>query len=122
MLDVHFYGRFRKYAPDSSATSISKIQVEYVEGENVEGLVKRLGIDPADTGTLFVNHRWATLKTIIPHDESRVAIFPREYDLIDGGLYLRFESASLKTEIEKEQEQLEIIPVKEKAKIIKQTQ
>jgi len=102
MLNVHFYGRFRKYAPDKSATSISKIQVEYKEGETVRDLVKRLGIDPEDTGTLFVNHKWATLDTPIPHDGSRVAIFPKEYDLIDGGLYLRYEAAQLKTAVEKQ--------------------
>ncbi len=90
MIEVHLYGRLRKFSPNSKATDISKIETTYVVGETLKHCIERLGINIDATGEIFINHRLSELNEVIPRDQSRLGIFPNNMKLIDGALYLRY--------------------------------
>lgn len=97
MIRIYLYGKLRRLADNPNPTSESILQIEYIQNENVEMLFERLGIDLEEAGELFVNHLLADLDTIIPFDNSRVGIFSRGMNLIDGGLHLKGHGMILKS-------------------------
>ncbi|MDH5403133.1 MAG: hypothetical protein OEZ01_06865 [Candidatus Heimdallarchaeota archaeon] len=91
MLNIHFYGKLRKYAIDPSPTTNSIKEINYVENEVIEELLQRLNIQNDEVGEIFINHIIADLETIIPADQSRVALFEKGMRLIDGGQYIKMD-------------------------------
>jgi hypothetical protein len=89
MLDIHLYGKFREFAEKKGATDNSVITMPFVEQESMEGLLHRIGIDVDDIGELFINFKVVEVDGIIPHDESRIAIFPIGMHLLCGGQHLK---------------------------------
>ena len=89
MLDVHLYGKFRALTPNPSATADSRLEIDYREGETLKELMIRIGIDPEKIGDVFINHKVVEPGTIIPHDNSRIAIFPEGMVLLCGGQHLK---------------------------------
>lgn len=61
-----------------------------MENETLEGCLTRLDLTIEDIGELFINHCLSYSTDIIPYDNSRIAIFPKNMQLIDGGLYIRY--------------------------------
>lgn len=55
MVEVHLYGRLRRYAPDSRPDRESVVQLELQPGETVETVLERLGISPAEVYHVFLN-------------------------------------------------------------------
>ncbi len=95
MISVYFYGPLRKLADQKRAIADSVVTMEYIPDETLSQLFDRLGISEEMTGDLFINHYLAAPHTVIPHDNSRVAIFSRGMRLIDGALYLKYEQTPL---------------------------
>lgn len=89
MLDIRLYGEFRLFAEEQSPHGHSKLEMDYISGENVSELLTRIGINPNKTGELLVNFAVAELHTIIPRDKSRVAIFPEGMVLLCGASHLK---------------------------------
>ncbi|MFX0116513.1 MAG: hypothetical protein ACFFB3_18335 [Candidatus Hodarchaeota archaeon] len=88
MLEIRLFGRFRKLSdnPDPSANSILRLQEK--DGENLEQLVHRIGINPEELGELFINGNVANLESIVPVN-ARVGIFPLGMHLLCGGQHLK---------------------------------
>ncbi|HHS96879.1 MAG TPA: MoaD/ThiS family protein [Chloroflexi bacterium] len=55
MVEVHFYGKLRRYAPDPRLDRESVVRLEVAPGETVESVLKRLGIQPEEVAHLFLN-------------------------------------------------------------------
>lgn len=89
MLDIHLFGKFRKFSENSRPTDNSTLKLQYHEGEAVEELILKIGIDPNDVGELMVNFAVAELETVIPHEDSRISIFPTGMVLLCGGQHLK---------------------------------
>jgi len=89
MLDIHLFGKFRKFSENSNPTDNSTLQFKYNEGESVEELLIKIGIDPKNVGELMVNFAVAELETVIPRDGSRISIFPTGMVLLCGGSHLK---------------------------------
>ena len=89
MLDIHLFGKFRKFSENSRPTDNSTLKLQYHEGEAVEELLLKIGIDPNDVGELMVNFAVAELETVIPHEDSRISIFPTGMVLLCGGQHLK---------------------------------
>ncbi|MHA2029170.1 MAG: hypothetical protein ACW99A_03340 [Candidatus Kariarchaeaceae archaeon] len=89
MINVYLFGKLRKLASNPAPTSDSIIQIDYNPDETVEDLLSRIGIDPKDTGEIFVNHMLAAMDSKITKDQSRVGVFSRGMNLIDGGQHLK---------------------------------
>ena len=90
MLSIILYGNLKKLITHSKSTRISTIEIPYEENETLEGCLNRLDLTIEDIGELFINHCLSYPADIIPYDNCRIAIFPKNMKLIDGGLYLRY--------------------------------
>jgi len=61
MIEIHLYGRLRKYAPQGEEYgSKSIIRLEGQESESLEMLLKRIGVEADDLYTIFVNSKLLT--------------------------------------------------------------
>ena len=82
MLEIHLYGKLRRFAPDSDARSESVVTVAWEEGDTVSCIVNRLGIPLDETGSnIFLNGRYATLRSPVT-DGDRVGLFPDDMQLL----------------------------------------
>lgn len=73
-LDVWLYGQFRNLAPQHGATDDSVLHISLRNGDVIEDIVRRLGIDPAQVRHLFLNHQYSTLKRKVKPGD-RLAVF-----------------------------------------------
>lgn len=55
MVDVHLYGRLRRYAGDPRPDRESVVQLESQPGETVRMALERLGISPDEVCHVFLN-------------------------------------------------------------------
>lgn len=90
MLDIILYGNLKKLSTYKQTTQISTTELPYIEKENLESCLGRLDLKIDDIGEMFINHCLSYKHEIIPHENSRIAIFPKIMQLIDGGLYIRY--------------------------------
>lgn len=65
MVSIHLYGKLRRYAEDSSASSDSIIRAEVREKESLYDFLTRLGMDVDELYTIFINSRLLTSRTRI---------------------------------------------------------
>lgn len=83
MLEVRLYGELRRYAEDRRVTSESILLVPVQDGDTVEDVVRRIGIEPEDISNIFLNgHYSASALTLRVKDGDRVGIFPRNMGLL----------------------------------------
>jgi len=54
-VEIHLYGRLRRYAPDPRPDRESVVQLEPQPGEMVETVLERLGISLAEVYHVFLN-------------------------------------------------------------------
>lgn len=90
MLTIILYGNLKKLSTYSQETQISTIDIPYIENETLEGCLHRLGLKVDDIGEMFINHCLSYSSDIISKNESRIGLFPKIMQLIDGGLYIRY--------------------------------
>ena len=91
MLSIILYGNLKKkLSTYSQHTQISTIEIPYKDNETLEGCLSRLDLNIEDTGEMFINHCLSYPSDLIPYDNSRIAVFPKIMQLIDGGLYIRY--------------------------------
>lgn len=57
MIEVHLYGDLRRYAKEPSTGTQSVVQLPIENHETVGNVLRRMGIDPAEVGQVFLNHR-----------------------------------------------------------------
>jgi len=82
MVEVHLYGKLRRFAEDQDVRSASIARVSWEEGDSVTTVVERLGIPLAELGSnLFVNGRYANFDSPVP-DGSRLGLFPDDMQLL----------------------------------------
>ncbi|MDH5403132.1 MAG: hypothetical protein OEZ01_06860 [Candidatus Heimdallarchaeota archaeon] len=89
MIDIHLFGKLRKYAKNQNPTEDSRIDIEFIEGETMGQLLERLNISSEEVGDVFVNHVVRNLEFAIPHAGSRIAIFDKTMYLLCGGQHLK---------------------------------
>jgi hypothetical protein len=82
MIDVHLYGKLRRFAPNGDPHSDSVVSLPHWEGDTVGSVVARRGIPDADLGAnLFVDGHYADRGTSV-HDGARVGLFPDDMQLL----------------------------------------
>ncbi len=82
MIEVHLYGKLRRFAPVCDSRGESVVLLPHRVGDTVLTLVERLGIPLAQLGdNLFVSGRYASLATPI-EDGDRVGLFPDDMSLL----------------------------------------
>ncbi len=55
MVEVHLYGKLRRYAESTTMKKASVVRFEAAPDETLETVIKRLGINPAEIYHIFVN-------------------------------------------------------------------
>ncbi|OLS16856.1 MAG: hypothetical protein HeimC2_46040 [Candidatus Heimdallarchaeota archaeon LC_2] len=90
MLQIILYGNLKKLVTHSQSTQISTLEIQYKENETLEGCLARLGLRNDEVGEMFINHCLSYYTDVITRDNSRIAIFSKIMQLIDGGLYIRY--------------------------------
>ncbi|MFC2082461.1 MoaD/ThiS family protein [Candidatus Bipolaricaulota bacterium] len=82
MIEVHLYGKLRRYSDNAKPTSQSIASVSWQPGDTVVAVVERLGIPMTDLGSnIFLNGRYATLESPIQRGD-RLGLFPDDMQLL----------------------------------------
>lgn len=63
MIDIHVYGKLRRFAADRNPDDDSILWVESVERETIGELLKRVGIDEDEIYTIFLNSSLLVTRT-----------------------------------------------------------
>lgn len=84
MIEVRLYGALRRFAANPSVTTESIAWVPWEEGDTVEAVLRRLGMDPdQEVGNIFVNGRYSyTARQMKVQDGDRLGVFPRNMRLL----------------------------------------
>jgi hypothetical protein len=82
MIQVHLYGKLRRFSGNQDTTSASIAAVEWRDGDTVGRIVDRLGIPIDQLGSnIFLNGTYATLESSV-QDEDRLGLFPDDMQLL----------------------------------------
>lgn len=82
MIDVHLYGKLRRFAEDRDARSESIVHVSWEANDTVADVVRRVGIPIEELGSnLFVDGQYAALDSPVP-DGARLGLFPDDMQLL----------------------------------------
>ena len=65
MIEIHLYGKLRRFAPDKSAAGNSILQVASQKNETLESLLDRIGIEADELHTIFLNSKLLTTRVRI---------------------------------------------------------
>ena len=77
MLEIYFYGRFTEKAQIKQEGK-GKTVLEIHSEKKIKDILKELGINPKDTGDLFLDFIPASIEDIVTPENTRLAVFPKE--------------------------------------------
>lgn len=82
MIEVHLYGKLRRFTENQDASSASIAVVAWQANDTVQTIVDRLGIPQNELGSnKFLNGRYATLESSV-QDGDRLGLFPDDMQLL----------------------------------------
>lgn len=82
MIEVHLYGKLRRFAEQKSAIEDSIIFIEPRDKDTIRGTITRLGIPFSEIGTnIFLNGELSSLDRVIK-DGDRLGVFPDDMQLL----------------------------------------
>lgn len=90
MLLIVLYGNVKIDKSIKNFARVSKLELPFIPRETIRDCIKRIELEVEEIGEVFINHCLSYRDEIIPHDNSRIGIFPRIMQLLDGGLYIRY--------------------------------
>ena len=82
MIEVHLYGKLRRFAEDPDPTSDTIVQAEAVPGDTIGRILERIGISLDEVGSnVFLNGEYSGLnRPVKPGD--RLGVFPDDMQLL----------------------------------------
>ena len=82
MIEVHLYGKLRRFSDSVDSKSQSLALVKWQPGDTVGRIIERLGIPIDELGSnIFLNGRYANLKSPV-QDSDRLGLFPDDMQLL----------------------------------------
>lgn len=81
LIEVHLYGRLRRFAPDKDAAGESVVAVPVRDGETVEDVVRRMGMEPQELSHIFLNAEYSGLQRKVGAGD-RLGLFPFDMGLL----------------------------------------
>lgn len=82
MVELHLYGRLRRFAEKRDPTGDSVVLVPVRADDTVAAVTERLGIPKEELGTnLFVNGHYSHLSRHV-HPGDRIGLFPTDMNLL----------------------------------------
>ena len=82
MIEVHLYGKLRRFTGNTDPSSDSVIHVPVDNGDSIEDIARKIGIPFQETGrNIFLNGEYSPLRRKIS-DGDRLGIFPDDMPMI----------------------------------------
>jgi len=83
MIEIHLYGKLRRFAKDQDPISDSVVHVSVQEeGNTIQRVLERLGIPMEEVGSnIFLNWQYSALTRKVK-DGDRLAVFPDDMQLL----------------------------------------
>jgi hypothetical protein len=81
VIEVRLYGKFRQLLPNATPLEDAVMTVAVQEGDAIEDVLRRLGIDAGDVSHLFLNAEYSGRRRRIKSGD-RLGVFPREMALL----------------------------------------
>lgn len=78
---VHLYGRLRRFAQDPDVSQESVVELSVEEGDTINSVLARIGIEPEETSNIFLNGERSLLTRSVK-DTDRLGVFPRDMALL----------------------------------------
>ncbi|MFX0044306.1 MAG: MoaD/ThiS family protein [Candidatus Hermodarchaeota archaeon] len=73
MIEVLLYGNLRELVEHSNPDASAIMFCEYVEGEHLQDLLDRLGLNPEDVGNCYINNTPASPNSAL-HDRDTIEL------------------------------------------------
>ena len=82
MIEVHLYGKLRRFSDSADPKSPSIAAVQWQQGNTVGQVIARLAIPVDEVGSnIFLNGRYANLESPV-QDGDRLGLFPDDMQLL----------------------------------------
>lgn len=82
MLEVHLYGKLRRFAAEQDPTGDSVVCLPVKQGDTIRDMLIRLKVPPHEIGgNIFLNWRYSALNRQV-QDGDRLAVFPDDMQLL----------------------------------------
>ena len=82
MIEIHLYGKLRRFARDQDPTGISVVHVPVQEDDTIPGVLERLGVPMVEVGSnIFLNWQYSALARKVKAGD-RLAVFPDDMQLL----------------------------------------
>ncbi len=82
MIEVHLYGKLRRFAKEQDPTGDSVVHVPVQEGDTIQKVLERLGVPMEEIGSnIFLNRQYSALTRKV-RDGDRLAVFPDDMQLL----------------------------------------
>jgi len=92
MIEIHLYGKLRRFAENQDPTGQSVVQAAVEEGDTIRDVLQRLGIPLEEVGSnIFLNWQYSGLSRIV-HDGDRLAVFPDDMQLLYKWYFVKIEN------------------------------
>ena len=82
MVEVHLYGKLRRFTDNQDPTRDSIVYVPVKKGDTIEDIVRHIGIPLEELGSnIFLNGEYSALERQV-EDGDRLGIFPDNMQLL----------------------------------------
>lgn len=82
MIEVHLYGKLRRFSDNLDPTRDSIVNLPVEEGDTIEDIIRRIGIPNEEIGSnIFLNGEYSALKRRV-RDGDRLGVFPDNMQLL----------------------------------------
>jgi hypothetical protein len=82
MIEVHLYGRLRRFSEQKSPLHESIVYIELREGDSIRNVVERIGISLDELGSnIFLNGEYSGLDRPVKNKD-RLGVFPSDMQLL----------------------------------------
>jgi hypothetical protein len=92
MIEVHLYGKLRRFAPDKDAPMDSVVFVPVKDNDTISGVLIRLGVPLKEVGSnIFLNWQYSGLSRRVQEGD-RLAVFPDDMQLLYKWYFRKIEA------------------------------
>jgi len=82
MIEVHLYGKLRRFTDNQDPSRDSIILVPYQPNDSIRDIIQRIGIPLEEVGSnIFLNGEYSALERKVK-DNDRLGIFPNDMQLL----------------------------------------
>ena len=82
MIEVHLYGKLRRFSDNLDPSKDSIVNVSLNDGDTIAAIINRIGIPPDELGSnIFLNGGYSALTRKV-RDGDRLGVFPDDMQLL----------------------------------------